>query len=220
MATYENYVVAGEETARTRLTVDSVTLAVQHFPFGVGFGRFGSAIAADDYSIEYARLGYETVRGLGGPGNPNNHGRWLTDTQWPAIVGEAGIVGAVFFAAGLARIFMTFRQAGRAAHLPLRLLGLTGMGWTINILIESVAFPVFVTAPTSALLFGLAAITYVILTSSPSADAVDAPSPAGEQGVALAGAPGRPAVAGARRRRSRHGEVPDRIGDRTDQRPR
>ena len=222
VATYENYVVAGEETARTRLTVDSVTLALQHFPFGVGFGRFGSAIAADNYSIEYARLGYGTVRGLGGPGDSNNHGRWLTDTQWPAIVGEAGIIGAVFFAAGLGRIFMIFRQAGRAAHLPLCLLGLTGMGWTINILIESVAFPVFVTAPTSALLFGLAAITYVILTSAPSApDAVGEPSPtAGEQGVALAGAPGRPGTAGARRGRTGQGGLPARNGDRGDQHPR
>jgi hypothetical protein len=203
------------------LTVDSVALAVQHFPFGVGFGRFGSAIAADNYSIEYTRLGYDAVRGLASPGNPNNHGRWLTDTQWPAIVGEAGIIGAVFFVAGLGRIFMTFRQAGRSAHLPLCLLGLTGMGWTVNILIESVAFPVYVTAPTSALLFGLAAITYVILTGSPSApDAVDERSPAeGGRGAVPAGARRWPTAAGARRRGSGIGKMPDQNVDRAEQWP-
>src|SRR4029453_18415273 len=119
LATYQNFVVEGAGNPRPRMTVDSAVLAVQHFPFGVGFGRFGSAIARDNYSIEYFRLGYDGVRGLGSPGNPNNHGRGLTHPQWPAIVGEAGILGAAFFVAGLARIFMVFRRAGRAAHLPL-----------------------------------------------------------------------------------------------------
>jgi hypothetical protein len=119
-ATYQNFIVDAAENARTRMTVDSVALAIQHFPFGVGFGRFGSAIARDFYSIEYFRLGYDAVNGLGSPGNPNNHGRWLTDTQWPAILGETGIVGAAFFVAGLWRIVATFRKASHAAFLPLR----------------------------------------------------------------------------------------------------
>jgi hypothetical protein len=212
VATYNNFVVEGTDNARTRMTVDSVTLALQHFPFGVGFGRFGSAIARDNYSIEYVRLGYDAVRGLAGPGNPNNHGRWLTDTQWPAIVGEAGIAGALFFVAGLGRIFMTFRNAGRATDLPLRLLGLTGMGWSVHILIESVAYPVFVTAPTSPMLFGLAAITYVILTTgSPTELAASEESPpvaAAGPGVPPSGVLVRPGGAEARRRAGRHGGVP------------
>jgi hypothetical protein len=212
VATYNNFVVEGTDNARTRMTVDSVTLALQHFPFGVGFGRFGSAIARDNYSIEYVRLGYDAVRGLAGPGNPNNHGRWLTDTQWPAIVGEAGIAGALFFVAGLGRIFMTFRNAGRATDLPLRLLGLTGMGWSVHILIDSVAYPVFVTAPTSPMLFGLAAITYVILTTgSPTELAVSEESPpvaAAGPGVPPSGVLVRPGGAEARRRAGRRGGVP------------
>jgi hypothetical protein len=67
------------------------------------------------------------------------------------------------------RIFATFRKAARVDHLALSLLGLVGMGWAVHILVESIAYPVFVTAPTSPMLFGLAAITYVILTSSPPA---------------------------------------------------
>jgi hypothetical protein len=166
IATYDSYVLQGGENARTRMTVDSVVLAVQHFPFGVGFGRFGSATAASNYSVEYMKLGYDAIQGLGGPDNPHNHGRWLTDTQWPSIVGEAGLVGAVCFVGGLLSIFSTFRKAARNAHLPLRLLGLTGVGWSVHILLQSVAYPVFVIAPTAPLLFGLAAITYVILTRS------------------------------------------------------
>lgn len=177
VATYTNFIVEGMDNARTRMTIDSVTLAFQHFPFGVGFGRFGSAIARDNYSIEYLRLGYDHVYGLGSPNNPHNHGRFLTDTQWPSILGETGLIGALFFIAGLWRIFTTFRQAGRAAALPLRLLGITGMGWMVHILLESVAYPVFVTTPTAPMLFGLAAIASVIWEESRSGAA--APDTAG-----------------------------------------
>lgn len=169
-ATYTSYIVDAMSSARTRMTIDSFTLAMQHFPFGVGFGRFGSAIARDNYSIEYMRLGYDHVYGLGSPNNPHNHGRFLTDTQWPAILGEAGAVGAAFFIGGLWRIFSTFRRAARVPGLALRLLGITGMGWTVHILIESVAYPVFVTTPTSPMLFGIAAITYVIWAGQDTED--------------------------------------------------
>jgi hypothetical protein len=218
-ATYQNFIVEGAENARTRMTVDSVTLAFQHFPFGVGFGRFGSAIARDFYSIEYFRLGYDAVNGLGSPGNPNNHGRWLTDTQWPAIVGEAGIVGAAFFVAGLWRIVATFRKASNAAFLPLRLLGLTGVGWSIHILLLSVAYPVFVTPPTSAMLFGMAGITYVILAGSLSEPAA-AEEPRDDEHGPGGAAPRdlvRPGAAMRRRRALARGEVPDQDDGRAQQ---
>jgi hypothetical protein len=195
LATYDSFVVGGAENARTRMTIDSVTLAFQHFPFGVGFGRFGSAIARENYSIEYVKLGYDAVYGLGSPGNTNNHGRFLTDTQWPAIIGEAGLLGGVFFALGLWRIVTTFRKASSVGHLPLRLLGVTGVGWSVHILLESFAYPVFVTAPTSPMLFGLAAITYVVLTgprgeaaapgdSTSVADGADVPRPVARKALA------------------------------------
>ncbi len=193
VATYQNYVVQAEDNARTRMTVDSVMLAFQHFPFGVGFGRFGSAIASEEYSIEYLRLGYDAVYGLGSPDNPNNHGRFLTDTQWPAIVGETGIIGTACFVAGLWRILTTFRQAGRAADLPLRLLGVIGVGWSVHIVLESVAYPVFVTPPSSVMLFGLAAITYVILAGSPSGSP-EPSEPAGPEAAAPATGEGPAAV--------------------------
>jgi hypothetical protein len=165
VVTYDAYIVAGQDNARTRMTVDSFALAVQHFPFGVGLGRFGSAIAREVYSPEYVRLGYDAVYGLGSPGNPHNHGRFLTDTQWPAIVGEAGLLGLLLFLLGLGAMALAFRRASHAADVRLRMFGLVGLGWMVHILIESVAYPVFVTAPTSPLLFGLAAVTAVMTTA-------------------------------------------------------
>jgi hypothetical protein len=168
------------------MTIDSVVLALQHFPLGVGFGRFGSATAQEHYSIEYLKLGYDSIQGLGSPGNPHNHGRWLTDTQWPAIIGETGLVGAAVFIGGLWAIFTTFRKAARVPELPVRLLGVTGMGWSVHILLQSVAYPVFTIAPTSPLLFGLGAITYVVLTGSgaePAGGELTAPADSAGGGV-------------------------------------
>lgn len=208
LATYDNFVVGGAENARTRLTIDSVTLAFQHFPFGVGFGRFGSAIARENYSIEYVKLGYDAVYGLGSPGNSNNHGRFLTDTQWPAIIGEAGLIGGLFFALGLWRIVMTFRKASGVAHLPLRVLGVTGVGWSVHILLESFAYPVFVTAPTSPMLFGLAAITYGVL-AAPQAEA-GAPGDPGPPAVGADVPSSAARKATTRPRRDRASFAPDR----------
>jgi hypothetical protein len=196
--TYDTFIVAGQDNARTRMTVDSITLAFQHFPLGVGFGRFGSAIAREVYSPEYVRLGYDSVYGLGSPGNTHNHGRFLTDTQWPAIFGETGVLGTICFVAGLIAMAVMFRRASHAGHVPLRLFGLVGLGWMVHILLESVAYPVFVTAPTSPMLFGLAAITSVMLsTVGPGPDADGIPA---EPQVAAA----RPELPAARANTKRH----------------
>lgn len=177
-STYVDYIVGAEQNARTRMTLDSFRLAIQHFPFGVGFGRFGSSVAADHYSPVYVKLDYDNVYGLASPNNPHNHGRFLTDTQWPAIVGESGILGAFCFAAGLWLIFSTFKKASRDATAAVKLLGLTGMGWSLHILLQSIAYPVYVLTPTAPLLFGLAAITYVVHSGSAPPPKVSVTSPA------------------------------------------
>jgi hypothetical protein len=184
LTTYLDFVAGSEDNARSRMTLDSIALAVQHFPFGVGFGRFGSSVAADNYSIEYSKLDYDHVYGLAGPDNPNNHGRYLTDTQWPAIVGETGLIGALCFAAGLWLVYRMFRRASQDAKRAIGVLGLTGMGWSVHIALQSFAYPVYVLTPTAPMLFGLAAITYAIL-SSERADAPPLllqPVPAGRSG--------------------------------------
>jgi hypothetical protein len=192
--TYDTFVADATETARTRLTVDGVSLALQHFPFGVGFGRFGSSVAREQYSPEYERLGYQFIYGLGSADNPRNHGGFLTDTQWPAIIAEPGLVGAVFFGLGVWCIIRTFRQAARRSHVALRLFGLVGVAWSLHILLESLAYPVFVTAPTSPLLFGLGAIVHVMLASAPPETV--APVEPNRNAARTAGAVGSPDRAG------------------------
>lgn len=49
---------------RLILFKDGIKLMMEHFPFGTGFGSFGSSIAANYYSPIYERLGYQNNYGM------------------------------------------------------------------------------------------------------------------------------------------------------------
>ena len=73
---------------RTALYAASIAIARDHFPLGVGTGRFGSFLSRSDYSPVYAEYGLDEVPGLS-PGNPVA----IDDTFWPSVLGEAGVIG-------------------------------------------------------------------------------------------------------------------------------
>jgi hypothetical protein len=154
--TYDDYIVGGNTEARTVLAVDSFEVAAANFPGGAGFGRFGSALAADRYSPEYIARGYEHIWGLGpGPGE----GSFLTDTEWPAILGETGFFGAAAFLLGLATIWRVGRRIWSGQGSPVvRWTGLLVMGWTVSALITSTGNVVFTGPPSFGMYFGLVGV--------------------------------------------------------------
>jgi hypothetical protein len=173
--TYADYIVAGDTSARTLLTRDSFAVAAEHFPLGAGFGRFGSEIAAQNYSPEYVARGYPAIWGLG---PTKETGQFLTDTEWPAIIGETGLLGAIAFALGLAAIYRRGRRLCASGAQPLvRWAGLTAMGWVVTSLVLSIASVVFTGPPAYALLFGLAGILAAL------SDPTDRPGPGSESTV-------------------------------------
>jgi hypothetical protein len=105
--TASQYLSADSGAARTLLTLRAFDVAGGHFPFGAGFGRYGSFVAGADYSPEYYRLGFDHVYGLM-PTPPYNE--FLNDTFWPAVLGEGGYIGAVCY---LAAVLAVFRLALR-----------------------------------------------------------------------------------------------------------
>ena len=113
--TYNDYIVGGDTEARTVLTVDSFEIAAANFPGGAGFGRFGSAVAAATYSPEYIARGYQYIWGLG-PGK--GKGNFLTDTEWPAIIGETGFFGSAAFVLGLVTIWRVGRRSMVGSGFP------------------------------------------------------------------------------------------------------
>lgn len=79
---------------RNILLKDSIALMKEHFPLGTGFGSFASSLAASNYSPLYIRLGYMDNRGM----SPLDTS-FLSDSFWPAIIAQTGIIGSVAFIA-------------------------------------------------------------------------------------------------------------------------
>ncbi|WP_144835093.1 hypothetical protein [Microbacterium sp. BH-3-3-3] len=149
------YFAPDSREARTVLMAGAVRLASEYFPLGAGFGRFASRTAAVDYSPEYFRLGMNTVYGLG-PGP--NQGAFLTDTSWPAVIGEAGWIGAACFVIGLICIGRAFRGAAQQQRPVSLFLGVTGLAWLILTVFQSTGSAVFTAPPLYAAFFVLAGI--------------------------------------------------------------
>ena len=114
--TYQDYVSNPTPEARTVLTIGSFHVASDYFPGGAGFGRYGSAVAATNYSPEYVARGFTTVWGLG---RTEEDGRFVTDTEWPAIIGETGFIGALAFAFGLVGVYRAGVRLWQRARVPL-----------------------------------------------------------------------------------------------------
>jgi hypothetical protein len=97
------------EPPRNRLLRTSLLVARDHFPLGAGFGRFGSAaaVAPYPYSPVYDDYGFWNV-----PGLSRDKPDFLRDTSWPAVIGETGFAGWLFYAGGpLALIITMLRRA-------------------------------------------------------------------------------------------------------------
>ena len=83
-------------TARGQLYAGAFTLTRANFPFGVGFGRYGSYTSSLYYSPVYDSLGLSYEFGFS-RANPD----FVTDAGLSGFLAEMGAVGAALFAAGL-----------------------------------------------------------------------------------------------------------------------
>lgn len=149
---FEVYVL--QDSARSELTRGGFLVAAQFFPLGAGFGMYGSSTAADIYSPLYYDLGFASRYGL----SPDT-GQFLNDNQWPALLGETGWLGAACYAAGLIAMLVSLARRTSPGEQPLvRWIRMTGIGWMILLLVESLASPVFVSPPSYPFLFAAAGI--------------------------------------------------------------
>lgn len=93
------------DTARTALVASSIKIAADHFPFGAGFGTFGSYISSKYYSPLYLKYGISEIWGLQAS-NPS----FITDTFWPMVIGQFGYFGLVLFIALLFYIYKSIQR--------------------------------------------------------------------------------------------------------------
>ena len=123
------------ERARFALYRGSVQIAVDHAPLGGGLGRFGSWLSRDPYSPLYYEYGLSDIRGLK-PTGPTA----ATDTFWPQILGELGVIGLIGYAAFIVALgWMLWRENGREGEPDLRILRLAAGMVFAQALVESAA---------------------------------------------------------------------------------
>ena len=137
---------------RIALYVASVAIARDEFPFGAGLGRFGSEMSRVAYSPVYERYGLTKVRGLAADDSGS-----ITDTFWPTILGETGVVGlgafGLFIAALLAELWRFARGSWPPQVATLALVALLVFAESI---VASLTSQVFVAPPIAYFVFGVA----------------------------------------------------------------
>ncbi|MBO5478794.1 MAG: hypothetical protein J6A04_03660 [Clostridia bacterium] len=89
---FQEYFFEDRYSPRAILLKDSFELMMKHFPIGTGFGTFGSSIAVNYYSPLYILLGYPSNWGMS-----QSYSAFLTDSFWPTIFAQFGIIGLITF---------------------------------------------------------------------------------------------------------------------------
>jgi hypothetical protein len=135
---------------RVGLYLGSVAVARDEFPFGAGIGRFGSQMSREVYSPVYAEYGMDQMYGI-----KQERPIAVTDTFWPMILGETGmlgLVGALGFFGIIGRELWV--AVGRAAEPGLRAFLLGALLIYVEGLVRSLTSPAFVAAPIAFFIFG------------------------------------------------------------------
>lgn len=94
------YIDLGGTSARSALTLAAIEIAKDYFPIGTGFGTFASSVAAESYSPVYHMYGLNSIHGL-----VEGNVMFASDTFWPIIVGQTGVIGTVCYVYVLVTLF-------------------------------------------------------------------------------------------------------------------
>ncbi|MCC8076495.1 MAG: hypothetical protein LIO95_11270 [Clostridiales bacterium] len=94
------YVTLQNESARSALSSTALQIVRDYFPLGTGFATFGSAFSAEPYSRVYELYHINHVWGIS-----EAYHSFISDSFWPYLMGETGILGTVFYCAALVAIF-------------------------------------------------------------------------------------------------------------------
>ncbi|MFR7991437.1 MAG: hypothetical protein ACLU61_00615 [Lachnospiraceae bacterium] len=134
----------GEEatTARSLLFSGGLSIMKDYFPFGSGFGTFGTEIAAQYYSPLYYRYGLSSFWAL------TEGGSELTDCYWPAVGAEMGLFGVVLAAVLILLFFKVFIQSARGY----KYFSIATITYCVYLLISSTATGIFASYITAGFL--------------------------------------------------------------------
>lgn len=97
-----------EHFARPILMLASLKLGADYFPFGTGWGTFGSHFSISPYSPVYEMYRLNEVWGLSA-----NYSQFVSDNFWPMILGQCGVIGLVCYGAVVVLLAGAVLKLGR-----------------------------------------------------------------------------------------------------------
>ena len=146
VSTYNQYFTDNNKntSARYALLKGSISIMKDYFPLGVGFSKYGTFYAAENYSEYYYKYNCDIVWGL----MPNAI-FFGTDTFWPAIFGETGFLGTVIY---VIILFMIFKWLDINLKLKNNFYSFWGFFVFVQAIIESSGEPIFNSSPQNILI--------------------------------------------------------------------
>lgn len=93
------------DSARYQLLIHSFEVMKDHFPIGSGFGTYASGYSGEYYSSLYSAYGLSGVHGL-----TKENTAFVTDSFWPMVIGQTGLIGTVAFGWALLSLFRQIQK--------------------------------------------------------------------------------------------------------------
>jgi hypothetical protein len=157
-----------QTSARARLYGTSERIAAREFPFGAGFGRFATYPSRIYYSPVYAQYDLNAVWGLS-----KEYPKFIDDTSWPGVIGEAGYGGLAMYGLGLLALVVLLLGAVRRQPPERRWMALAALCAVGVFLVDSLGDP--------TLFNWLAVTTFAMLVAPGLLVAGRSPDPASER---------------------------------------
>ncbi len=138
-----------DRSARQQLLEQAIYIARDYFPFGTGFGTYGSNASKELYSPIYYMYNLNTVWGLS-----EKYDFFISDSFWPMILGQFGVIGFVSYVFGL---IIFFRRIQKNHNKEDNSIYFSAMLLFLYLVIASTAESAFVNsyAPMFSFLFGI-----------------------------------------------------------------
>ena len=93
------------DSARYQLLINSFKVIKDHFPIGSGFGTYASYYSGKYYSPIYSSYGMTGIYGL-----TRNNTSFISDSFWPMVFAQTGLIGTVAFGCALLRLFKKIQK--------------------------------------------------------------------------------------------------------------
>ena len=151
-ASYQLDIYLNQETARGVLLTSSFKVANGAFPFGTGFGTYGSDVTKEAYPAMYTALGFQSVYGLSSA-SPS----FLADMFYPTVIAQFGWFGLVLF---LLMLIFWIRDVTKAAYNN-GVFFWSAMSIPIYLLIASTSEPAFFSSYSVYLAFCLVIVLHM-----------------------------------------------------------